>query len=185
MILDIIGITLLIVFFIRGYMKGIIVAAFSVLAILLGILCSLKLSHKLTTYLFEKGIITSGWAPLISYIILFVAIMLLVRLVAKAAESSVEAFMLGWANRSVGGLLYAFLAAVVWSSILWLGNQVQLITPETKAASKTYTYFEPVAPWFYDKVGILWPMAKDVFTDLQGFFSDVNKKLPDHVDTHR
>lgn len=185
MALDIVGISLIILFFIRGYMKGFIVAAFSVLAILLGIICSLKLSEKLATYLLEKDIISSGWAPVLSYIILFIAVILLVNLVAKAIEKSLQAVMLGWANRALGGLLYAFLAAVLWSSLLWLGNKMHLIKPETIAVSKTYTYLEPVAPWFFDKVGVLWPMAKDVFGNLDEFFSDVNPKAPEHVDPAR
>lgn len=41
MALDVIGIILIVLFFIRGYMKGLIVALFSVLAILLGIVCVL------------------------------------------------------------------------------------------------------------------------------------------------
>lgn len=185
MVLDIIGISLVILFFIRGYMKGIIVAAFSVLAILLGVICSLKLSGKLAAYLLEKGFISSGWAPVLSYVVLFIAVILVVNLAAKAIEKSLQAVMLGWVNRMIGGILYAFLAIVLWSSLLWLGNKMQLIKPETRTTSKTYTYLEPVAPWLFGKVGLLWPMAKDVFGDLESFFSDVNQKLPDHVDTPR
>lgn len=79
MALDIIGIILIILFFIRGYMKGIIVAAFSLLAIVLGAICALKLSHLLAEWLFKKGYITSGWGQLISYIILFLVVVVLVR----------------------------------------------------------------------------------------------------------
>ncbi|RYD58755.1 MAG: CvpA family protein [Sphingobacteriales bacterium] len=185
MVLDVIGISLIILFFIRGYIKGFIVAAFSVLAILLGIVISLKLSEKLAMYLLEQDIISSGWAPVLSYVVLFISVILLVNLVAKLIEKSLQAVMLGWANRAIGGLLYTFLAAVLWSSLLWLGNRLNVIKPETIAASKTYTYIEPVAPWFFDKVGVLWPMAKDVFGDLEVFFSDVNQNLSEDVDTDR
>ena len=103
MALDIIGVTLIIVFFIRGYMKGIIVAVFSVLAITLGIICSLKLSEKLASFLYEKGWVTSGWAQLVSYVLLFVAIVLIVRVVAKAIETSAKALMMGCINSGIGG----------------------------------------------------------------------------------
>lgn len=185
MALDIIGLTLIVVFFIRGYMKGIIVAAFSVLAILLGVICSLKLSHLLSAWLLEKHIVTSGWVQLVSYLILFVAVVLLVRLAAKAIEKSFEAMLLGWVNKSIGGFLYAFLALVVWSSVLWMMNQLHLISPETIAASKTYEYMEPVAPWVFDKVGAVWPMVKDIFTDLHEYFDNADNHLPEHVGTDR
>lgn len=183
MILDIIIITLIIIFFVRGYMKGIIVAAFSLLAIVLGIICALKLSERLATYLFQEGYVTSGWAQLISYIILFIGVMWLVRLIAKAIESALDAVMLGWVNKSVGGLLYAFLAAVVCSTLLWIGNEMQVLSPDLIEESRSYVYIQPIAPWVADKLGTVWPMAKSVFADLQTFFSNVNQMLPEHVDT--
>src|SRR5690606_29217568 len=140
---------------------------------------------QLSTYLRNEGIITSGWAPIVSYLILFIGIILLVNLVARAIEKLMQAVMLGWVNRSIGGILFAFLAAVLWSSLLWLGNQMRLFSEETLAASKTYWIFEHLAPWFFDMLGLLWPMASDVFADLQEFFTGMNDKLPPHVDTHR
>lgn len=184
MSLDLIGITLLIIFFIRGYMKGLIVAVFSVLAILLGVICALKLSEVFASWLKEEGIITSGWAQLLSYIILFVGVILLVRLIGKAIQSSMEAVMLGVANKVVGGLLYALVTSVVWSSLLWIGTKMMLIAPETIAASKTYTYFEPIAPWTFEHIGKALPFAKNIFTDLQQFFDGVNTTATEHVGTH-
>jgi membrane protein required for colicin V production len=184
-VLDFIGLTIIIIFFIRGYMKGIVIALFSVLAVILGVICALKLSGWLGQWLLEKGWASSGWVSLISYAILFVAVLLLVRLVARAIETTLQLVMLGWINGIVGGLLYAFLAAIIWSSVLWLCNQMHLLSPETKAYSKTYSYVEPLAPWAFDKVGKLLPFAKDVFSDLQQFFDDLNRTLPEHVGADR
>lgn len=184
MAIDFVIITLVILFFIRGYMKGIILAAFSVLAIVLGIICALKLSERLATFLFEQGYVTNGWAQYISYIILFTGVVLLVRLAAKAIETGLDMAMMGWVNRGFGGLLYAFVAVVACSALLWLSTKMQFIQPETIAASKTYEYVSPVAPWVAGKVGKLWPVAKDVFADLQLFFDNVNTSLPADVGSH-
>lgn len=184
MTIDVVVITVIIAFFIRGYMKGIIIAAFSVLAIALGILASLKLSERLGTYLLEKEIVTSAWAPIVSYAILFIGVVLLVRLVAKAIESAMKAVMLGWVNKLIGGALYAFLGAIVLSALLWLGTETELIEQKHIADSKTYEYITPIAPWVADKVGYVIPMAKSVFADLEQFFQKVNLLLPEHVDTH-
>lgn len=61
---------------------------------------------------------------------------------------------------------------------------MMLISPETIAASKTYKYFEPVAPWTFERVGKLLPFAKDVFSDLSEFFDGVNAKAREDVGTH-
>jgi len=184
MVLDAIGIIIIVLFFIRGYTRGIIVAAFSVLAILLGIVCALKLSQTFSAWLLAKGIITSGWAQLISYIVLFIGVVLIVRLIAKAIQKGVEGLMLGTINKVIGGLLYAFLGAVLWSSLMWIANQMHIISPETIAASKTYSWLSALAPWFFEHIGKLLPFAKNVFADLQHFFDGVNQKLPDHVGAH-
>lgn len=184
MILDFISLTIIIIFFIRGYMKGIIVAVFSVLAVVLGVICALKLSGWLGQWLLEKGWASSGWVQLISYAILFFAVLLLVRLISKAIQKTVQLVWLGWLDGIIGGVLYAFMAAVIWSSLLWIANQMHLISPETKTYSKTYFYLEPLAPWVFEHVGKLLPFAKDTFKDLSDFFEQLNHNLPEHVGAH-
>ncbi len=184
MILDVIGIILILLFFIRGYTKGFIVAAFSVLAILLGIICALKLSQSLSTWLLAKGYVTSGWVQVISYILLFVAVVLVVHLIARLLQKAVEGLMLGMVNRIAGGLLYGFLAIVLWSSLLWIGSHMHIIGADTIQASKTYPWFSRLAPWFFEQAGRLLPFAKDIFGKLEHFFDTVNQKIPGNVGTH-
>ncbi len=184
MILDVIGIILIVLFFIRGYMKGFILAAFSVLAILLGIICALKLSQSFAAWMLAKGYVSSGWVQVVSYVLLFIVVVIIVRLIGKIIENAFEALMLGIVNRLIGGLLYAFLGAVLWSSLLWIGSRMHIITPETIAASHTYGRLSLLAPWFFEQVGKLLPFAKDTFSNLEHFFDTINQKLPDHVGAH-
>ncbi|XZF12353.1 CvpA family protein [Chitinophagaceae bacterium MMS25-I14] len=184
MILDVIGLILIIALFIRGYRKGLIVAVFAVLALLLGIICALKLSGSFASFLLEKGWVTSGWAQIISYIILFIGVIWIVRAGGKLIEKTVEAVWLGLFNNLSGGLLYAFIATVIWSSCLWIGNHAHFFTPETIAASKTFNWFSPVAPWVFAHIGSVLPFAKGLFGDLQHFFDQVNQHMPEHVGTH-
>lgn len=176
MALDVTGLIIILLFFIRGYTRGLIVAAFSVIAILLGVLCALKLSQSFAAWMLAHGYLTSGWAPMLSYIILFVGVVLLVRLFAKMLQKAVEGMMLGTVNKLAGGLLYAFLGAVLWSSILWIGGRMNMYSPELIASSKTYASLSGLAPWFFSFAGNLLPFAKDVFGNLQQFFDQINKK---------
>ena len=184
MILDVIGIILIALFFIRGYMKGFIVALFSVVAILLGILVALKFSQMLAAWMLEKGYVTSGWVQIISYLLLFIVVVLLVRLIAKLIEKAVEGMMLGVVNKVIGGILYAFLGAILWSSLLWIGDHMHIITPETIAASKTYPWLSRLAPWFFEQAGKLIPFVKDTFEKLEHFFDTLNHKPANNVGAH-
>ncbi|MFA6150682.1 MAG: CvpA family protein [Chitinophagaceae bacterium] len=185
MTIDIIALILLILLFVRGYKKGIIVALCSVIAVLLGLTCALALSAKLAVYMQDKGYASSAWAPILSYVILFIGVVWLVRLLAKLIDGFTSTILLGWVNKSIGGILYAALGMVIYSSLLWLANYAHLISPETIVASKTYKHLEPIAPWTFEHMGKVLPFAKDSFTDMREFFDGVNQKLPEHVGTHR
>lgn len=185
MTLDLIAISLAILLFLRGYSRGIIVAIFSVLAILLGITCALSFSATLGNYLLVKGYVSSGLAPIISYALLFVAVLWLVRLLAKLLDGLTSSMMLGWANKAIGGVLYIGIGMVIYSSLLWLGHSAHIIGPETIVQSQSYPYISPLAPWVFDHVGDVIPFAKNTFADMRHFFEGINQQLPEHVGTPR
>jgi membrane protein required for colicin V production len=181
MALDVVTAILLILFFIQGYRKGLVIAIFSLLGIILGIVCALKLSHLLADWLLKNNIITSGWGQFLSYLILFIGVVLLVRLIGKAIETAMQAMLLGIVNRIIGGLLYTFIAAFILSSIIWICVQMHIITEQTISASKTYPYISRMGPWVCEKAGNLLPFMKNTFTDLQHFFDHINQNTPKHV----
>lgn len=182
--IDFLGVIIVALAFFQGWRKGIVVAICSLLGIVIGMLAALKLSGAFAAWLMEHGWVTSAWAQIISYILLFLGVLWLVRLLARAIETALKAAMLGIINRMIGGLVYAFIGAFIWSSVLWIGNRAHLIAPETLVSSKTYSYFEPIAPWVFAHIGAVLPFAKDVFADLSHFFDGVNTHLPGHVGTH-
>ncbi|MEI8278312.1 MAG: CvpA family protein [Bacteroidota bacterium] len=185
MVLDIIGGILLVLFFICGYQKGLIIAIFSFVGILLGAIFAMKFSQTLAQYLLDKGIITSGWGQVICYVLMFLIVVVLVWLLARLIDSALKAVMLGTINKLLGALLYVGITSFMWSSILWLCDKMHLISPATISKSYTYHFFAPIAPWVFTHIGGLLPFAKNMMADLQHFFDHVNKQLPDHVGTHR
>lgn len=183
MSLDVITLVVFIAFFMRGYSRGIIVATFSVAAILLGVLVSLKLSQSFAAWLLAHNYISSGWAQVVSYFILFTGVVLLVRMLAKVIEKAAEGMLLGTVNKLAGGLLYVCMGAILWSSLLWLGARAQLIPPPAVAASRSYPWLAELAPWFFHQAGKLMPFVQDTFVSLGQFFDTINSKATD-VGTH-
>ena len=179
MAIDIIYLLFLGLFMIRGYNKGFVVALFSFVAIILGVMGALKLSGSLSKVLFSD----SQWAPFVTYILVFILIVWLVRFGAKLIEKSFEAVALGFINKLSGAVLYGFIVSFVFSSLLWLLNQMGVIKPETRVESKVYALIEPFAPALFALIGKLFPFAQTIFRDLSHFFDHVNQKLPGHVDT--
>lgn len=161
----------------RGFTRGLIVAVFSLVAFILGMAAALKLSAVLAGYLQTHGM-EGRWWPVVCFLAIFLAVVILVRLGAMALEKVVQWSMLGWLNRLGGFILYALLYTVVFSVLLWLANQVYWLSPEVKLQSFVYPYIAPVGPKVIDNMGRIIPVFRDVFGELELFFEQAAGELP-------
>ena len=177
MLIDIILVVLLVLAIIKGYQRGLIVGVFSLLAIVIGLAAAMKLSTVVAGYIGKAIKISDTWLPVISFAVVFILVVLLVRLGANMLQKTVEISMLGWVNRLGGILFYLAIFIIVYSIILFYGEQVKLIQPETIKDSVTYSYIQPWGPKVMDGFATVVPVFKDMFTDLQSFFDGVAKKI--------
>ena len=178
MILDIIVAVILLLAIIKGYRQGLIVALFSLIAFVIGIAAAMKLSVVAAGYIGKAVNFSDKWLPIISFAVVFLIVVLLVRLGAKFIQKTVELAMLGWANRIGGILLYAGIYILIFSVLLFYADQMNLIKPETKTGSVTYSYIQPWGPKLMDGLGKIIPVFKGMFQDLEDFFDDVSKQVP-------
>jgi membrane protein required for colicin V production len=116
--------------------------------------------------------------PIISFAVVFLAVVLLVRWGAALIQKSVEFAMLGWLNKIGGILLYTGLYILIFSILIFYADQLGFIKPETKNESVTYSYIQPWGPKIMDGIGKIIPVFKDMFQDLEDFFDGVSKQVP-------
>ncbi|MDB5196677.1 MAG: colicin production protein [Flaviaesturariibacter sp.] len=176
MFIDVIVLVLLLVALFKGLRKGLIVAIFSFLAFIIGLAAALKLSTAMAAYLGENISISQRWLPVVAFIAVFVIVLLLVRLGAKAIEAAVRLVMLGWLNRIGGVLFFALLYLFVFSILLFYSDSLHLINESTKTDSQTYPYLQPLAPKIINGLGAILPFFKNMFAELSSFFENVSKK---------
>lgn len=181
MTLDLILLVTLALAAVRGWSRGGIMALVGLIATLLGLVAALKLAHRFASWLFDTGLITSGWGPLVAFLVLFLGIVWAVRWLGSGLEKTVDTLRLGWANNLAGAALQVLLAATVWSCLLWLAHRAYLVPGETVASSRLYGYIEPLAPWVFAHLGAVVPFAKGAFNELSQFFDRVNASLPGRV----
>ncbi|HET9747228.1 MAG TPA: CvpA family protein [Chitinophagaceae bacterium] len=178
MIIDIIVAIILILAVIKGYRQGLIVALFSVIAFIIGLAAALKLSAVVADHLGQAVKVSDKWLPIISFAVVFLVVVLLVRLGARFIQKTVELVMLGWLNRVGGILLYAGLYIFIFSILLFYADQIGFIKPETKTGSVTYSYIQPWAPKLMEGLGKIIPVFRGMFEDLEDFFDSVSKRVP-------
>jgi membrane protein required for colicin V production len=182
MLIDIIFLLLMLLAVFKGYSKGFIVALFSVIGFIAGLAAALKLSAFAAEKLSGTFNASGKWLPVISFLLVFIAVILLVRLGARLLQGSIEMIMLGWLNRIAGILLFAFLYSILFSVFLFYAVQLNFLSAEAIAASNTYPYLQPLGPKVIGSLGVVIPWFKDMFTQLQDFFgnfsSDTSSTTP-------
>ena len=114
----------------------------------------------------------------ISFIIVFLIVVLLIRWGAKLIQKTVQFAMLGWLNRLGGILLFCGLYILIFSVIIFYAEQILLIKLETINTSVSYPYIKPWGPKVIDGFGTIIPLFKGMFHDLQEFFGNVSDKIP-------
>ena len=92
---------------IKGYRQGLIVAIFSIVAFIIGLAAAIKTFNCCCGYIGSAVKVSEKWLPIISFAIVFLIVVLLVRLGAKLIQKGVEFAMLGLVN-SLAGFYYMY-----------------------------------------------------------------------------
>ena len=163
---------------IKGYQKGLIIALFSIIAFVVGLAAALKLSAAVAVYLEHSTTVSSKWLPAISFILVFILVVILVQLGAKLLQKTFELVLLGWLNRLFGIVLYIILYTLIFSVFLFYADKMQLFDTTTIDSSKTYPFIQPFGPKVIETIGQLLPIFKGMFTQLESFFESISHKIP-------
>lgn len=176
MLFDALFLILAVLAFIRGWQKGILWAVFSFIAVVVGVVASLKLSHVLAKYFYMHDFLTGKYTLLLCFVLLFIVIMILFRSGIKLIESVLDKLMLGWVNKSLGGMLYAGFVVLLFSLFTWIAGKSGLLTPELKKDSFAFVYIEPAGPKFIALASEYLPLCKNLYQDVTDLLSQVGKK---------
>lgn len=173
MVIDSLFAVLMVFALFKGWKNGLIVAVFSFISIFIGLAAAVKCSALVAGWLSKSTTVDAKWLPFLSFIVVMIGVILLVRLGAKLIEKTLTVAMLGWANRLGGILLYAVLYTSIFSVILFYAKQIGLLKPEAVSASVIYPYIQNWGPKAIEYFGVVMPFLKDSFTELEQFFGKV------------
>ena len=102
---------------IRGLMRGLISEIIAIVVVILGVLGARFGAPAFSAWLLAQFAWPQGVCDVVAYILLFLAIAIVLAIVAKLLNKFMKAIHLGWANRLAGGLFgtakYALIVLVV------------------------------------------------------------------------
>ena len=151
--------------FIIGLFKGLIREVTSLAAILLGILGAKFFAPTVSVFLVDSLHFSKGVASVLSYLILFVGIVIALHLLAKSLEKVFDAMSLGFLNKFMGGIVGAFKYALLVSVLLFAYNAISPPDALTKENSIAYKPLMKLAP-------TLWGEAKEEYKSQHEYLNE-------------
>ena len=134
---------------IRGFSKGLIIQLIALLSVYVGAIVAFRLSPVFSIYVGQLFVGTEKAVALITFVIIFAAVLLLMRLVGKIINGTVKNLALGGLNRILG-VSFAVLTTIVILGIIItifesLNTAFGLVSEETLAESVLYNPVKTIA----------------------------------------
>lgn len=176
MIIDIFFLLMVAFALFKGFSKGFIVAIFSFLAFLIGLAAAMKLSVVVAHSIKEVDGFGKWW-PAICFVLVFIAVVLLVRFVAAIIQKALALATLGWLNILGGVILYFIIFTIILSVVLFYATKLHVISETTMADSFVYPYLSKIGPRSIELLGKVIPVFHGLFADLQDFFGKMGDRF--------
>lgn len=156
----------------KGYSKGLVVALFSFVGMIVGMLLALKCSAVVAVWLGEETKLDAKWLPFLAFLLIIIGVYFGVRMLAALVQKSLEFAILGWANRVGGILLYALLYSSLLILVLFYSDKMELLSVEAKADSQFYQFMHGFAKPILSFIADALPFIKNMLHQLTDFFAD-------------
>jgi len=166
--LDIILIVILGFGAISGFRKGFVMEVVSILAFILAIIGAFKLLQVGMDFIQENFQLTGKLLPYLTFILIFIAIVILVNLVGKSVKKMLDMTLLGSFDSLAGAIVGLFKWTFGISVLIWIFNYFQINPIDTYGEdSVVYPLVVSFAPTVVEYISALLPFAKDLFSSVK------------------
>tara|TARA_R110000737_G_scaffold236920_1_gene249310 strand:+ start:1040 stop:1612 length:573 start_codon:yes stop_codon:yes gene_type:complete len=166
-VIDIVILIILVLGAFRGFQKGLLLEIVGLFAFILGIIGGFQFTPLVAGFLDGYFTKVPGLIPVISFIIVFVVIVLAVNLIGLALKKTIDLTLLGSFDDLAGSLAGILKWALALSFLLWLltffGFQ---LADEYVEGAKIYPFVVSLAPWMIDTISVVLPFVKEFFEKL-------------------
>jgi membrane protein required for colicin V production len=147
-----------------GYRRGFLMELFFLLSIVLGIFVGFKLMRWGMEVLQREFNADKTFLPYISFIIIFVLVMVLVIFFGRRIKNSIDTTFLGRVDALAGAVLGMTKYAFCLSVIIWLAESLKINFPESwNSDSQLYPLTAKLAHHLSGFLGSFIPFFKEIF----------------------
>ncbi|MDX5421514.1 MAG: CvpA family protein [Hymenobacteraceae bacterium] len=154
-----------------GFRKGLLLELVSLVALVLAILGGLKLLDSALPIMRDFIGDAHGLLPFVTFLVVFVGIVLLVRIIGLVLKKVVDFTPFGLFDNVLGGLLGALKWCVALSLLLYVSEMAGIsISKETADASVVYPVVLKTTPYALDILSYVLPFVKALIFSLKQHF---------------
>lgn len=127
---------------IRGFSKGFIIELATLIGMVLGIIAAYYFAPQMQEFLKQYFTLSHQMLKILSYIIIFVLVLLTIYLIGKLIEKFIDILALGWLNKLLGAV-FGLCKGLILIAIVFLIFEIadpheKVIKPEAKEKSMFY-----------------------------------------------
>lgn len=149
-----------------GYREGFLMEVVSLVGIILGILLGFKLMGEGMIFLEDQFNVDRTTLPYISFMVIFLLVLLGVRLLGSVVKHSLDKTFLGSADQALGAALGVFRSLFMISVVLWILDSLKIAPgDEWVEGSWLYPFTAKLAPAMAEWTGQLIPFFKETFRE--------------------
>ena len=175
MAIDIAFLILLILGFYLGFRNGLIKALFAFVSLFIGAAVAVKFTAIVSQWLYGNFDITTHYLPFIVFLLLFILVVILVRLIGTAFRKAAETLSLGYVDQILGATLWCVILTFLLSLFLWFSESAGMLSKEIQQESYTYEYVHLAAPLVLDVLAGLIPWFEGMFDIIKHTLDKVAK----------
>jgi membrane protein required for colicin V production len=164
--LDLLAGTILILALLQGYRNGLIKAIISFFSLMIGVVLAFQFAGFVASQLKIYTKITSYWLPFISFLIILIGVMLILRWMTGLLQQTADWLMLGWLNKLLGMVLYIMIYGTILSALLYFMILLGVVEKSSLKDSFSFSYLESWWPYFMKKLSLWIPSIKSSLSSL-------------------
>jgi membrane protein required for colicin V production len=168
--LDILVGTLFIIALLQGYRNGFIKAIISFFSLMIGLILAFQFAGWVANLLKEHTKIASHWLPFISFLVILVLVLIILKFISGLLQQTAEWLLLGWLNKLLGIVLYGFIYFTILSAVIYFLQILGLVQAAEMKVSYTYSYLQKWWPYCMEKASFWIPSIKSTITTFSNPF---------------
>ncbi len=151
-----------------GYKQGLFIGVLSVVAFIVALVLAFKFMHWGAAILAERVESLTFMLPFVSFLIIFLMVVLVIRLFAYLVKKTLDLTIFGTFDNFAGAVLGLLKWAFMVSLLFWVARSFEIVIPEDKMQeSSLYPIIQPIAPVMIDLLETFTPAIRDAMEGIQ------------------